>query len=233
NTGSASNSNGCSASTKGTLGIAVGYDKKLPLSQVQKDQDPCRVSNLCWIGTCANLGMSEKEFETLENIQYFDDSGNALNGYNLSGATTIRFELSGTFGNTFYASFCGDYAAINAGASQVGDLPTGNITGGKGFQARDGSKYYGTIEVSSVSSTSGYIVYSNGCSWEAATFNLVPNTLNNEDPEIYPPTYGDVACSITVNETTVSDCCIGVYPGQNVDVTVTMDTAGYNAAIIS
>lgn len=234
NTGSTSNSSGCAAnSSPGVLGIAVGYDKKIALSETQKEQDPCRVSNLCWIGTCANIGLLEAEFQASPIIKYFDGSGNGLNGYNLSGTTVLQFEIPGQIGNTYYLSFCSSYAAINQGVSAVGDLSTGNITGGKGFQSRDGSAYYATAEISQITSVSGYIVYSNGCSWQAAKFSLVPNTIDNSDPPLYPVTYGSVDCELTVNETAVNDCCIGVYPGQSVDVKLTMDTDEYNSNIVS
>jgi hypothetical protein len=76
NTGSVSNTSGCSVTTtKGTLGIAVGYEEKTDLSTVQKDQDPCRSSNLCWTGTCANMGLQEAEFQEQPVIKYFDSTG--------------------------------------------------------------------------------------------------------------------------------------------------------------
>ena len=195
NTGSTASSSGCAAtSSPGILGIAVGYDKKVQLTETQKEQYPCQETNNCWVGNCANIGLLESEFAEAPTIKYFDGSGNSLNGYNLDGATQLRFELPGTIGNTYYLSFCSSYAQINTSVSQVGDLSVGPVVSGKGFQSRSGSSYYGTATLSSVTSTSGYIVYSNGCSWQAAKFNLVPNTLDNTEPEIYPPTYGDVAC---------------------------------------
>src|SRR5690625_3522630 len=232
NTGSSS-TNGCAMEdAPGMLGIAVGYTDILPLTDLQRDTEPCARNNACWHGACANIELLPGSFQDSPIIKYFDADGASLNGYNLDGQTTLRFELDGQIGNTFYISFCSSYAQINQGVHQVGDLPVGAVIGGHGF-IRRGSKMFATAIMDNIPSTTGYIVYSDGCTWKAARFALQPNTLTGSQPEIYPPTYGDVTCELTVNDEVINDCCVGVHPGQNVGVRLTMNKDQYNSRIIA
>lgn len=232
NTGSSS-TNGCAMEeAPGVLGIAVGYTDILPLTDLQRDTEPCARNNACWYGACANIELLPGGFQDSPIIKYFDADGAALNGYNLDGSTTLRFELDGQIGNTFYISFCSTYAQINQGVHQVGNLPVGPVAGGQGF-IRRGSKMFATAIVDNIPSTTGYIVYSDGCTWKASKFSLVPNTLTGSQPEIYPPTYGDVDCQLEVNDEIINDCCVGVHPGQDVGIRLTMNKDQYNSRIIA